>query len=87
MYVLQTKPDDQCLLSNNEAVNPLATLKDEHGGVSHITKDDGCIVLANNTGRYRGGSNEESVELFSWATHWYPEALAALRTLTDDELI
>lgn len=32
-------------LSSGCSFRPLATLKDEHGGVAHIATDDGCYVL------------------------------------------
>ena len=72
MYQLQLKPDVKVVVSGNEHV-PVATLKDEYGGVSHIIVDDHCYVLVN------GGSERA----FATVQHWYREAVAALRTLPD----
>lgn len=56
------------ILDNGEAVQPLVTLEDEYGGVSHIIIDDHCYVLIN-------GSHDC---LFSFTAWWYPEAVEAL---------
>ncbi len=74
MYILQEKPDDRILLESGSDAIPVATLKDEYGGVSHIIVDDHCYVLVN-------GSNTNPV--FKTVKHWYREAVAALRTLPD----
>jgi len=52
MYQLQERADEVAILDKGRTgdyVIPLATLKDEYGGVSHIIKDDGCFVLINKT--------------------------------------
>lgn len=79
MYKLQEKPDD-CAMMNGGCdlcvpimVTPVATLKDEHGGVSHIIIDDHCYVLMNGT--------EASV---APVRHWFHEAVAALQGLPAD---
>jgi len=77
MYQLQERADEVAILDKGRTgdyVIPLATLKDEYGGVSHIIKDDGCFVLINKT--VTGG--------FVMVHHWYPEAAAALVELMDD---
>lgn len=65
MYQLQSKPDLSVTLSNNIQATPLATLKDQHGGVYHIIKDDSCYVLVNKRGQF--------------AFHWFPEAVEAVK--------
>ncbi len=72
MYKVQEKPDGMAHLANGSIeVKPLVTLKDEHGGVSHIIMDDHCYVLIN--GRAGG--------YFAMVKHWYQEAAIALRDL------
>lgn len=71
MYQLQDKPDSNVTLENGSEVMPVATLKDEHGGVSHIIEDDSCYVLVN-------GSADRG---FRTVKHWYPEAVEALKSL------
>ena len=70
MYVLQDKPDTSAVLGNGSTVDPIATLKDEFGGVSHIIRDDHCYVLIN-------GAEDRPFEMVS---HWYAEAAAALKS-------
>lgn len=76
MYQLQDKPDSNVTLGRGSEVTPVATLKDEHGGISHIIKDDNCYVLVN--GSADGG--------FKMVKHWYPEAVEALKTLPTLEM-
>lgn len=71
MYVLQEEPDATATLDNGEEATPIATLKDEYGGISHITLDDHCYVLIN-------GSADRPFRTSAW---WYREAVEALRTL------
>lgn len=71
MYQLQEKPDEEAVLNNGVMMYPVATLRDEFGGVSHIVVDDHCYVLVN--GSSKGG--------FSAVTHWYAEAVEAMKTL------
>jgi len=73
MYRLQLKPDAEVRLDTvvggvevAHRMTPVATLKDEYGGVSHIIVDDHCYVLVN-------GNNT--------VKHWYHEAVAVLKTL------
>jgi hypothetical protein len=69
MYRLQLKPDAVVLLDGSglsRQATPIATLKDEYGGVSNIIVDDHCYVLVN-------GSNT--------VKHWYHEAVEVLKTL------
>ena len=62
-------------MDNGEIVTPIATLADEHGGMSHIIEDDHCYVLIN------GGITHN----FKMTHHWYPEAVDALKTLPTPE--
>ena len=71
MYKLQEKPDETARMDGGDFVTPMATLKDESGGISHIIVDDHCYVLIN-------GSATRS---FRSTKHWYSEAVEALRTL------
>lgn len=71
MYILQTTPDRKAVTNSGAEVTPLATLKDEYGGISHIIEDDHCFVLLN-------GSEDRP---FQKTYHWYPEAVEALKTL------
>lgn len=71
MYILQKAPDEKVITSNGNEVTPLATLKDEYGGISHIIEDDHCFVLLN-------GSKDRP---FAKVYHWYLEAVEALKTL------
>lgn len=68
MYILQDEPDSKVTMLNGGVVHPLATLKDEYGGISHIISDDHCYVLIN-------GSTDRH---FSMVKHWYREAVDAL---------
>ena len=72
-YELQKIPDEIAFMAGGQRnrINPVATLKDEHGGVSHIITDDGCYVLVNGSS---GGP-------FTKVYHWYPEAVDALKSL------
>lgn len=72
MYKLQPTPDEEAVLDNGVMVYPLATLRDEYGGISHIVEDDHCYVLLN--GPSKSGS-------FTAVKHWYTEAVDAIKTL------
>ena len=69
MYKLQGLPDHKVVLRNGSEMHPVATLKDEYGGMSHIVEDDHCYVLVN-------GSEERG---FDTVKHWYREAIAAVK--------
>jgi len=71
MYVLQTVPDERVTLRSGSVCTPVATLKDEYGGISHIITDDHCYVLVN-------GSSEGG---FATVKHWYREAVEAVQGL------
>lgn len=79
MYKVQPVPDRYVRLNNGAEVRPLTTLKDEHGGVSHIIEDDHCYVLLNGIdkvcldGTYRAE--------YVMVRHWYSEAVDALKKL------
>ncbi len=51
--------------------HPVATLKDEYGGVTHVVRDDGCYILIN-------GGVDVPYKISSWI---YPEAFEVLKTL------
>ena len=76
-YALQDKPDNSAILGNGSTVNPIATLKDESGGVSHIIRDDHCYVLIN-------GAEDR---LFEMVSHWYAEAAEALKSFGPAEVL
>lgn len=52
-------------------IKSVVSLKDEYGGKTHITIDDGCYILYN-------GDDEKGFVISSWI---YPEAHAALKEL------
>ena len=68
MYKIQLKADKSATMKNGDIVEPLMTLKDEYGGISHIIEDDHCYVLIN-------GSKDRA---FDMSKHWYEEAAIAL---------
>lgn len=72
MYKVQEKPDDTAKLCNGSVVTPLVTLRDEHGGVSHIIMDDHCYVLIQR--KINGGDGQ----CCNMVKHWYKEAMDAL---------
>lgn len=71
MYKVQSNPDEEIVLNNGVLAHPVVTLKDEYGGVAHITKDDHCYVLV----LWIEQRNCVSV------THWFAEAVDALKDL------
>jgi len=71
MYKIQETPDEKVTLRNGSVETPVATLKNEHGGISHIIENDHCYVLVN--GSVDGG--------FATVKHWYAEAVEAIKTL------
>ena len=71
MYKLQSVPDEKVTLRSGSVATPVATLKDEYGGISHIIEDDHCYVLVN------GAADRP----FVMVKHWYPEAVEAMKTL------
>jgi len=71
MYKLQETPDSSVALEDGSGYQPVATLKDEYGGISHIIIDDHCYILVN-------GSDTRP---FNKVYHWYPEAVNAMKRL------
>jgi len=69
VYELQKEPDKSVTLQNGSVCTPVATLKDEYGGVSHIIIDDHCYVLVNGNGT---------------SEYWYTEAVGAMHNLPID---
>jgi hypothetical protein len=70
MYVLQAKPEKHVVLDTGSVVSPVATLKDEWGGVAHIFLDDHCYVLA-----------LKNDDVFRKTDHWFPAAVDAMKSL------
>jgi hypothetical protein len=70
MYSVQASPNFQVVMDNGVTIKPVATLKNDAGGVSHIIVDDHCYVLIN---EFDGVGHK--------VYHWYPEAVEALKTL------
>ena len=81
MYLLQNKPDGEISLENDSRVTPIATLKDEFGGISHIILIDHCYVLVNKFHGYVTPHKGKEVQLFSKTYYWYQEAIEALKTV------
>jgi hypothetical protein len=82
MKNLQEKPDPPFVMPNGSEVMPVATLKDDCGGVSHIIVDDSCFdVLVN------GGTSRQ----FRIPSHWFDEAVEALsrfpKPTTEEKLV
>jgi len=71
VYQVQPTPDDKAILDTGATLYPLVTLKDEHGGIAHIIKDDSCYVLTT-------GSVGGRVCMTPW---WFREAFEAGRHL------
>jgi len=88
-YVLQPYPDYEInvLISDDyyftqgrpSKHRPLATLKDEYGGIAHIIQDDGCYMLVLRD----VGVTPEGELVFKATEWWFPEAVRALRKLPD----
>ncbi len=76
MYILQDNPDKEAITENGSKISPVATLKDEYGGVSHIVIDDHCYVLFNGSQKSEGNG-----EIFFAVKHWYREAVKTLKGL------
>lgn len=82
MYKLQEKPDKEACLENGSTVRPLATLKDEYGGISHIILDDHCYVLINlHHDQNPPPKNRNTGKEFTMVRHWYREAVEAIKIL------
>lgn len=69
------EPEQFQMRPNSELIQAKVTLKDQHGGISHIYEDDHCYVLCNKAGETDG------VPIFNKVFHWYPEAVEALKAL------
>jgi len=80
MYILQENPDDVWTKGGSK---PIATLKDEYGGIFHIIEDDHCYVL------FRQEIWEQVTDLLGkriviegkYSSHLFPEAVEALKSL------
>lgn len=73
MYRRQATPDPIAVMDLGGEVAPIATLRDEHGGVAHIISDDHCYVLI---------LQREDGRCFN-SDHWFPQAVQALKGLPD----
>ncbi|MCK5607752.1 hypothetical protein KAR91_38070 [Candidatus Pacearchaeota archaeon] len=71
--------DKSAVNKNGDELNPVATLKDEYGGVAHIGIDDHCYVLY--LQRTEGGILAEERTFCVGVTHIFPEAFEVLKTL------
>lgn len=80
MYKQEQPPKDVWLKSGSK---PLLTLSDENGGVFHIIKDDHCLVLFRQTTweAVNDMLGKRIVVDGKYATHWFPEAVEALKML------
>ena len=86
MYQLQKNSDKEIFLENGSKVHPLATLRDEYGGISHIILDDHCYVLVNlHHDQNPPPKNRNTGKEFSMVCHWYREAVEALKRLPSPE--
>ena len=72
MYILYETPDKEIILESGGKLTPVATLKDEHGGIVQICMDDHCYVL------YLGGEWEDKGQPYRITNHWFKEAVEAL---------
>lgn len=72
MYILQEKPIPYHYKDQEELLTPDATLIDNQSRqIYHIDQDDHCFVLVSIDDFGKG----------KWVTHWFPEAVDALKTL------
>ena len=70
MYTLQDTTSE-IILENGAKHNPIATLKNEYGGIAQICMDDHCYVL------YLGGEREDQGQPYRITSHWFKEAIDA----------
>jgi len=73
------------MLENGVGITPVATLKDEWGGVAHIWVDDGCYQLGLErmvpvTHNGRTHISDKTV-IVKPVTHIFPEAFEVMKTL------
>ena len=72
---IETTP--KATLSNGVEITPVATLKDEAGGVAHIWVDDHCYVL----GLVKPSGGTAMIPVVVPTQHIFHEAMEVLRTL------
>lgn len=74
---------EQAVNRNGDELNPIATLKDEYGGVAHIGIDDHCYVLYLQKTENIGATVAQSKDITFCVgvTHIFPEAFEILKTL------
>lgn len=70
----QVETQEVAKLDSGVEIHPVATLKDEHGGVAHISIDDGCYVLYLELSGAKKGVCRST-------THIFAEAHAVLKEL------
>ena len=76
----QTETTPKAALSNGAEITPVATLKDEAGGVAHIWVDDHCYVLG--LEREHQDTSDSPVKTVVRPTHHiFREAFEVLKTL------
>ncbi len=78
----QTETTPTAVLSNGVEITPVATLKDDAGGVAHIWVDDHCYVLG--LEREHQETSDSPVKTVVKPTHYiFREAFEVLKTLPD----
>ena len=80
MYQLQEEPDKEFTLTGGGKITPLATLKDEYGGVAQICIDDHCYVLYLSRPDFDRDSIVKKYP-YQLTTHWFGEAVAVLKKM------
>ena len=83
MYTLEKIPTQGIMKNGGK---PLATLKNENNGVFHIIKDEHCFCLVRQTRveypDFEPFTKNIPVIHFEYLTHWFSEAIEALKTLS-----
>lgn len=75
----RVETEKSVIMDNGALVEPVVTLADEHGGVSHWIEDDHCYVLVNMVAVRGVGMKSQRV---GKAVEWiYAEAVEVLKEL------
>lgn len=78
----QTEITPTATLSNGVEITPIATLKDNHGGVAHIWVDDHCYVIG--LEKETQDTSDSAMKTVVTPTHHiFREALETLKSLPD----
>lgn len=78
----KTETTPTAALSNGVEITPVATLKDDHGGVAHIWVDDHCYVLGLER-EHQETSDSPVKTVVKLTNHIFHEALEVLKALPD----